>query len=203
MGFRFRGLNRGVALKNGKHVVTAAYDRADAATLLNPAMLDCFSKMLNTIGSLCTSSELVHCLIATMETTTYECKPCSLDESRTLPSPCTVAKKNEDEECEKTKSRADCTPCQNPAPNVSICYDPGIDFVKLHCGPRAPNPDALALLLIHEASHGCVGPHLRKELIVNDIKCDNCTRPDAFEVEDTFAACNGLKPVPRFKPARR
>lgn len=172
--------------------IDAAFGRA-MQILLNPQKADCFSNLLKSIGSDCTSEELIKCMITTMENTTYSCGRCS-GGGETAPSPCKIAKKNENDECKnKPCTKNCCGACQKPAAKVLICFTNLFDFVRNFCGPKAAaNPDAVGLTLIHEASHGCVGPHLEPRLSTNGIERDNCARPDAKEVAKQFAACNGM-----------
>jgi RHS repeat-associated protein len=174
--------------------IAAAYNRA-MRLLLNPATINCFSTILNDIGSICTSGQLVNCLIATMEATTYECAKCGSSGGYTLRSPCIETRETEDKNCKAKGNKVCCTACQEPAPHVNICYRSR--FVETFCGPNATEPDEIVNLLIHEASHGCVGPHLVPKLETKGILHDNCARPDAYAVDQRFAECTGLKPTPR------
>ena len=190
------GFQPGSCTEEMQACITAAFNRA-MQMLLDPATVDCFSAMLTSLGSSCKSGQLVNCLIAVLESTTYKCAGCGAG-AATLPSPCTTAKRNETADCKKTNCTADCKPCDQPKANVNICHFGSADFVGKYCsGEHLVDPDRIVTIIIHEASHGCVGPHTREgdpQVIDKGVGHDYCARPDAYSIQTQFAACHALKP---------
>lgn len=98
-----------------------------------------------------------------------------------------------------------CNPCQSPFAFLNDCSacpaDPGATIFL--CTDQAPdkknissyckdkiNTQKLAALLVHEASHACVGGH---ETTGGNIggkpTCDKCRRPDSTSIETEFKRC--------------
>jgi hypothetical protein len=94
---------------------------------------------------------------------------------------------------------ANCSPCVVKTPIATILYRSGrpgsiIGIDKEYCPNKVRD---LAVLLVHEASHNCVGGHDTTNpgdvpgpsITANSPTCDSCGRPDTFAIGSAFREC--------------
>ncbi|TWT74869.1 hypothetical protein CA85_01550 [Allorhodopirellula solitaria] len=171
---------------------------------------DCFKRMRN--ASQECSSQLHDCVTQGLDRSVFRCGHIGqgeCHEERPLPKGVTATP------CAKLKSDAangdvypepdrggdpkKCEPCEHPedfANNCKLCpADGGYGTLETWiCRSGRGNTiesdvEALTQLLVHEVSHNCVGGHDTTDIQSPGGKQDECKRPDAGSVEDTFKNC--------------
>jgi RHS repeat-associated protein len=173
---------------------------------------DCFRRVLGDCNSSCKSPELTSCILAALERTEYTCADlgvgkCHADDPNLA---------HTESRCARLKSEAalgevwpivgmgppaQCQRCHHPmavANNCSMCDESLGRIQTWLCRPKgafagiaqycrdAEGINRLAKLLVHEASHNCVGGHATTTARG---KCDVCGRPDSSDIATGFANC--------------
>jgi RHS repeat-associated protein len=128
---------------------------------------------------------------------------------------------NQDKTCFPSKIAATCNPCrpQSETDNCALCAgvnqipvdlcrtpdaatfpkpypaNPALNtpIDKVYCakGLNDPNLAVLASILLHEASHSCVGGHTFAPKTFAPQPFDQCGRPDATLVQNAYSTCMG------------
>jgi RHS repeat-associated protein len=174
----------------------------------------CFSVILRLCGNKCSTEALTDCAIDALNTVSFSCSDpdrahrdsigrteslCAYykglsargwvlmwGQPRTCPVPCFSFVPN----------AANCSLCPGKAPIAMILYRNGVGRrgIDKYC-PKSVR--ALANLLVHEATHNCVGGHDTTNAgqiptgAITDAApaCDVCGRPDTYAIESAFTKC--------------
>jgi hypothetical protein len=172
----------------------------------------CFSLISRLCGRKCSTEELTDCILAALERTTYKCEEpeyCHGDSLGRTEGLCAWFKSL----AALGQNLIFCSPfqapCTSPVPNAnncSLCLEKSPIFAFL-CKRRlgrggidnyCPNHiRELANILVHEASHNCVGGHgttnprndPEQEITPDKPHCDPCGRPDSYAIEKSFLLC--------------
>jgi len=183
-------------------------------------MRGCFDDMLKKICSPCKSGELVDCITKMLQSARFQCESlrafggkaagaCMKGKSNQAKDP-KGACKGSTAEAKAEPAFANCSACKDANSLITLFrFDIKSNIHYAHCRKEARqlgNRHCLVMLLVHEASHSCVGAHwLRKDFqfehVTAGIAHDACHRPDAYEIAEEFAKCHGLVEDPKRCPA--
>jgi RHS repeat-associated protein len=174
----------------------------------------CFSLVLRLCRSKCSAAELTDCAIAALNRVSFSCSnpdknhPDSRGRTESL---CAFFKDMAARGWNLSWGQicACPVPCLSPIPNAANCslclVKAPIAMILYRYGKGKPTIDRycphsvqeLANLLVHEATHNCVGGHETtnptrrpiRGISDQDPACDVCGRPDTYAIEKAFERC--------------
>ena len=169
--------------------------------------------------SQCTPDVLRDCLLSVLERTTYFCALRGIGGCHRMVPGTPRNAAHTDSLCMSIKRLGargvsfpglfECEPCRFPfsyANDCTACPDPILlGSVVYLCRDAAPNQleidsycstdklQKLAVILVHEAAHSCVGGHdtTGRKSRTGERSCDKCRRNDSFDIEEEFSKCVG------------
>jgi hypothetical protein len=196
----------------------------DDALQLLKADNNCFNKTLKSTGSACSSAELTQCISTYLNNATIDCHkglPPFGFFAFTKSSACAKEKDDQRKYCLLGIATGllsvfcSCKPCKDTNSLITLVHSarrqPGVPpggpydekFIDQFCDPKNPKgKDSLIIMLIHEASHSCVGSHYSKDgggarpylpLTKEGVAYDPCLRPDPWDIHVRFARCHKLE----------
>jgi RHS repeat-associated protein len=177
---------------------------------------DCFTQVLRKCLSTCTSKELTDCILRALQNTKYTCADKGVGKchnSAHTDTQCGILKSQaalgEVWPISGWGPPDRCPVCKHPlafANNCAFCDQEGYGQIRTwlcrkrkeggfgggideYCR-RPAGIQTLAQLLVHEASHSCVGGH---DTTRGKGNCDRCLRPDATDIGEAFMDCLNKK----------
>jgi hypothetical protein len=175
----------------------------------------CFQKLLQISGKGCTSPALTACILSALKQTKYTCAdpgtgqchqrdhnsahtdtPCGILKSKAtlggVVTACGVATRYG--KCQHPIAEANnCDICK--AKNLGdlktwLCrVDRGVGRITGYCETMRGLKE-LAAILVHEASHTCVGGHdTTSQNKFRQGHFDTCRRPDSYDIQKSFESC--------------